>query len=315
LKLDRLLAITMLLLNRKRVGAKELSERFEVSLRTIYRDLETLGQAGIPIVSFAGGSGGYEIMDQYRLERQFLSMEELQSIIVALKGIRSTFDDQDIAGLLDKVGALVAKSEQHRVTSTSQEVIIDLNPWQRGNADKEKLGLLRSSIRLTQIIRFTYTSSGGEEMERRCEPMGVVLKGYSWYLYGFCLLRGDYRIFRLSRMKDLDVSEELFVRRKETLDDLDFSWSRREDTNSIRLVLIVQPRVRARIEDYFEHGEVEVREDGSLLVTADQPEEPWLYGMLLSYGADVRVVEPPHVACLIAEKAKEIVALYETTLT
>jgi predicted DNA-binding transcriptional regulator YafY len=315
LKLDRLLAITMLLLNRKRVGAKELSERFEVSLRTIYRDLETLGQAGIPIVSFAGGSGGYEIMDQYRLERQFLSMEELQSIIVALKGIRSTFDDQDIAGLLDKVGALVAKSEQHMVTNTSQEVIIDLNPWQRGNADKEKLGLLRSSIRLTQIIRFTYTSSDGEEMERRCEPMGVVLKGYSWYLYGFCLLRGDYRIFRLSRMKDLDVSEEMFIRRKDTLDELDFQWSRREETTRIRLVLIFQPRLRARVEDYFVHGVVEVRKDGSLLVTADQPDEPWLYGMLLGYGADVRVVEPPHVAHLIAEKAKEIVALYETTLT
>jgi predicted DNA-binding transcriptional regulator YafY len=142
-----------------------------------------------------------------------------------------------------------------------------------------------------------------------------VLKGYSWYLYGFCLLRDDYRIFRLSRMKDLDVSEEMFIRRKDTLDELDFQWSRREETTRIRLVLIFQPRLRARVEDYFVHGVVEVRKDGSLLVTADQPDEPWLYGMLLGYGADVRVVEPPHVAHLIAEKAKEIVALYETTLT
>ena len=139
LKIDRLLAITMLLLNRRRISAKELSERFEVSLRTIYRDVEAINQAGIPVVSYAGLSGGYEIMDQYRLDRQFLSLEELQSIIVGLKGIRASVGDQEISGLLDKVGAFVAKSEQPAAAQLGNQLILDMNPWGSRHHNKEQL--------------------------------------------------------------------------------------------------------------------------------------------------------------------------------
>ncbi len=145
LKLDRLLAITMLLLNRRRVSAKELSERFEVSLRTVYRDLETINQAGIPVVSYSGMAGGYEIMDQYRLDRQFLSLEELQAIIIALKGMRSSLEDHDIGSLLNKVGAMMARSELGTAESMSQQLIIDLNPWQERKSEKENLGVLKKS--------------------------------------------------------------------------------------------------------------------------------------------------------------------------
>lgn len=316
LKLDRLLAITMLLLNRKRVGAQELSERFEVSLRTIYRDLETLNQAGIPIVSFAGASGGYEIMDQYRLDRQFLSLEELQSIIIALRGVGSSFGDLDISSLLDKVGALVARSEQREMNAMSQQVMIDLNPWHGGKEEKEKLGILRAAARDFKVIRFAYTSSQGDSSDRTCEPMGVVLKGYVWYLYGYCKLREDYRIFRLTRIEQLAVLEETFARRSKTLEQLDFRWARQEQPpNLVQLVLRFHPRAKPRLQDYFTFGNIEVQPDGMILVTASQPDEPWLYGMLLSYGADVLILEPESVAQRVREMAQKIVDQYQLTLT
>jgi predicted DNA-binding transcriptional regulator YafY len=312
LKLDRLLAITMLLLNRRRVSAQELSDRFEVSLRTVYRDVEAINQSGIPIVSFSGASGGYEIMDQYRLDRQFLSLEELQSIIIGLKGIRSTMEEHDIGGLLDKVGALVAKSEQGSVTDLSNQLLIDLNPWQDSSENREKLSLIRSAIRESHLIHFQYTNSKGEEEHRDCEPMSVVLKGYVWYLYGFCRLREDYRIFRLSRMRDLELLKEAFVRRAESLEKLDYRWTGRDDPSTIRLVLQFHPRVKARVQDYFQPSDIEYVSGGSLLVTASQPEEPWLYSMLLGYGADVRILEPVHVAQIVRDKAQEIIDLYRS---
>ncbi|PZE20135.1 helix-turn-helix transcriptional regulator [Paenibacillus xerothermodurans] len=315
MKLDRLLAITMLLLNRKRVTAKELTERFEVSVRTIYRDLECLNQAGIPIVSFAGASGGYEIMDQYRLERQYLSMEELQAIVIALKGVRSSLDDTDIGGLLDKVGALVAKSERNNIDDLSQQILIDINPWYGAEVERERLTVLRAAIRDTKLIQMNYINSQGETSERECEPMGMVLKGYVWYLYGFCRLRHDYRIFRLSRIDGLTVLSETFERKHKPLDQLDVRWNRPDVQNVVKLVLQFQPRVKSRVRDYFGHAKVEDLPDGTVLVTSVQPEEPWLYSMLLSYGPDVKICEPISVAEAVAAQARKIVELYRPTLT
>ncbi|WP_274649115.1 helix-turn-helix transcriptional regulator [Paenibacillus humicola] len=313
MKLDRLLAITMLLLNRRRVGAKELADRFEVSLRTIYRDLETINQAGIPIVSYAGANGGYEIMDQYRIERQYLSLDELQSIIIALQGMRSSYDEQDIGALLDKVGALTAKAEPGAVTDPHGQLIVDINPWHAGSReDKEMLADLKTAIRSTRLIRFSYTTTQGEDSERMCEPMGIVLKGYRWYLYGYCLLRRDYRIFRLSRIDRLTVLEETFTRREKTLEQLDYRWNRTDDPPElVRLVLRFHPRAKARVRDYFDPSRIETEADGSLLVTAEQPDEDWLYGMLLGYGPDVKVLEPESVARKVTALAGEIVRLYE----
>ncbi|GIP41244.1 DeoR family transcriptional regulator [Paenibacillus sp. J31TS4] len=314
MKIDRLLAITMLLLNRRRVSAKELADRFEVSMRTIYRDLETISLAGIPIVSHAGSAGGYEIMEQYRIDRQFLSLEELQSIVAALRGVQASLDEQEIGSLLDKVGALVARSDQEG-SSLGQQLVIDLNSWHRGDKEKECLSAVRQAIRDRRVLAFHYTSSGGEDTERTCEPLGVVLKGYTWYLSAYCRLRQDTRIFRLSRIDRLSVLEETFEPRPHTLQSLTYRGSRTDRPAFIRLVLQVQPRAKARVHDLFGGCPMQKQPDGTLLVTAEQPDEPWLYGMLLSFGMDVRVLEPESVAGALAAKAREIALQYEGILT
>ena len=310
MKIDRLLAITMLLLNRRRISAKELSERFEVSLRTVYRDVESINQAGIPVVSYAGISGGYEIMDQYRLDRQFLSLEELQSIIVGLKGIRATVGEQEIGTLLDKVGAIIAKSEQTTIANLNNQLIIDINPWRGGNEDKENLNALRTAIRQSQLLSFQYMSSQSEHSARTVEPMSIIVKGFGFYLHGYCLLRQDFRIFRLSRMKEIEVLSQTFERRAVTMEKLDHNWRQRAPSTLINLVLLAQPNVRAQVEDYFKPEQIAMQADGSLLITTFQPDEPWLHRMLLSFGPNLRILEPAHIAKIITDMAAQIIKLY-----
>jgi predicted DNA-binding transcriptional regulator YafY len=300
----------MLLLNRRRVGAKELSERFEVSLRTIYRDLESINQSGIPIISYTGSDGGYEIMDQYRLDRQLLSLDELQSIILALKSMHPSLEDQDMGSLLDKVGALMSKSEQGEAAALSQQIVIDLNPWHGGETEKEKLSILKKAARESSLIRFAYTSSQGDDSERDCEPMGIVLKGYVWYLHSYCRLRQDFRIFRLSRIENLRILPETFERRLMPQDQLTYRWERSNRQETVRLVLEFHPRAKARVQDYFTHGQITIQQDGTIVVTAEQPEELWLYGLLLSFGTDVLIREPYSIAQAVLKKAQEVVQLY-----
>lgn len=310
MKLDRLLAITMLLLNRKRVSAKEMAERFEVSLRTIYRDVETIQFAGIPVVSYNGASGGYEIMDRYRLERQFLSLEELNAVVVALRGIRSAMKEEEIESLLDKVGALLGKSERERLDVAADQWAIDINPWSSGPADQEKLAGLREAIRDCRVIRFSYISGEGEQTARSCEPMRLVLKGYVWYLYGYCMLRNDFRIFRLSRIRDLEVTDDSFLRKEAPPIERQLSWDNRTAPRMVNFVLRFSPRSRAKVEDDFEPSEIEDQPDGSVIVRAIRPQKPWLNHYLLSFGADVKVLEPPETAAAVRAIAEQIVGLY-----
>ncbi|AJY74097.1 helix-turn-helix transcriptional regulator [Paenibacillus beijingensis] len=312
MKLERLLAVTMLLLNRRRVSAQELAERFEVSLRTVYRDMEAINAAGIPVVSYTGAAGGYEIMEKYRVERQFLSYEELESIMIALRGVRSTLHERDIGMLLDKVGALAAKTE--RGSGQGERLMIDLDPWSGGEEQKALMRQLRGAADSLRLVKFRYTNGQGEEAVREVEPVGVVLKGYIWYLYAYCRLRGDYRIFRLSRVEQLTVLQATFERRSKELQHFDFRWGAQKKYDLVRLKLLFHPRAKARVYDYFDRDAIRLEPDGMLLVTSEQPDEPWLYGMLLGYGADVRVLGPEHVAREVRERAVEIVRNYDFTL-
>jgi predicted DNA-binding transcriptional regulator YafY len=310
LKLQRLLGITMLLLSRKRIGAQELADRFEVSLRTIYRDIEAINDAGVPVASFAGMDGGYEIMDEFRIERQIVTLDDLSSIVTALKGMQSTLQDQQLDHLLAKINALFAKSEQHRIEEAGEQLIIGMSPWTRVDTDKDKLAELRLAAKNRNVVWLTYLSPEGEAEERAVEPIGLAWKGSAWYLYAYCRLRKDFRTFKLSRIRKLRVDMEVFPRRKERLVDLDAKWGRWKMGPYITMVLRFHPRVRVRVEECFGPEQMTVEEDGSLLVRSELPIDSWLYGLLLSYGPDVHVLEPKFLAEEISGQARRIAELY-----
>jgi predicted DNA-binding transcriptional regulator YafY len=305
------MAITILLLNRKRVQAQELADRLEVSLRTIYRDLESLNLAGIPIVSYTGAEGGFEIMENFRLDRQMLSFDELIALSTALRGLQSTqaFSNQNLDGLLDKVGALVSKAEQGRMVGTDQ-VIIDLNPWKSSSSERNKYDTLHKAVSEKRLIRFTYINGQGGESERCIEPMGLVLKGYTWYLHGYCLNRDDYRVFRLSRIRNLLILEDTFQRRMVMLSELNENWGPQHDSKTVDLVLRFTGPAKVPAEDHFDSDEIERQPDGSLTVRVRYPDNDWLIGFLLHFRTDLFILEPPHIAEAVRKSALEISKLY-----
>ena len=315
MKLERLMTITILLLNGKRVQAQELAERLEVSLRTIYRDLDTLGQAGIPIVSYTGMEGGYEIMDSFRLDRQLLSLDELTALSTALHGLESTkaYDRSNMDLLLSKVGAMVATAEKGRA-GEGDHIQVDFTPWKNSEEDRSRYDSLRQAVSDRKLIRFKYTSRQGGEQEREVEPMALVLKTYAWYLHGYCRLRGDYRIFKLSRIRDLNVQSESFARRAKSLAELNERWKKPETEAAdtpIQAVLRFKASAAVSVLDRFDESEIERLPDGQLMVRTTYPNEKWLIGTVLYFMTDVIVLEPASTASKVKRIASEIADQYQ----
>ena len=311
MKLERLMTITILLLNRKRIQAQELADKLEVSLRTIYRDLDSLGQAGIPIVSYTGTEGGYEIMDSFRLDRQLLSLEELSTLFAALRGLESTkvYDRHNMDRLLGKVGAMVAQAEQGR-PGGSDRIDIDLTPWKNSEGDQARYNTIRQAVSEQRLLSIQYTNSSGEQQERIVEPMGLVLKNYGWYLYAYCRLRCDYRIFKLSRIRGLHLQEDTFARRVESLAELSDRWSVRRKSDLIPITLRFQASAEAAVMDRFDEKDIERMADGTLIVRAIYPNEKWLIDSVLHFRTQVVVLEPASIAQKVRQAALDIAELY-----
>ncbi|UKS25440.1 YafY family transcriptional regulator [Paenibacillus sp. HWE-109] len=308
MKLDRLLAITMTLLNKTRVNATELAERFEVSLRTIYRDMETINQAGIPLVSFAGSDGGYEIMPGYRIDKQMLSLDDFSAICSALRGARSATDSSNIDSLLDRISALMPTT-----SSEAEAASVDLDFTPTPNI-KEKIAPLHQAIRGLQLVRFEYLDKMGAETERTIEPMGLFLKGYVWYLYGYCLTRSDIRVFRLSRMLGLRSLPQTFIRRNYTLQDVEQQFMSKVNFTKVRVVLQFNSAVKTRVRDEFGYDEVIANPDGTLTVTTHYTSMDKAIQMILSYSSHATVMEPPEVIDELQLHIRRMAEVYKISL-
>lgn len=310
MKIERLLTIIIYLLNHGRTSASVLSQKFEVSNRTIQRDMEAINMAGIPIVSYPGLLGGFEIMEGYRLSHQVLTKDELVSVMTGLRGLQSHSDDYDAIGILEKMRALLKKNDINYTDRVLEQLIIDLSPWGSNEEEKKKTALLRYAIQKKTVVTFEYTNSQGHTINAVVEPASVVHKGFHWYLYGFCKERSNARLYRLSRMRKLTTISETFEREIDPYDAklIEEDWKR--NTNTVHLVLRFQPSVKVRVEDSFQDGIIHYENNGTMLVEVVYPEDEWVYGMILSYGDAVAVIEPKYLRDIIRDRAMNVWRLY-----
>lgn len=309
MRIDRLLAITVLMLNRERVTARELAEKFEVSIRTIYRDFEAMNLAGIPVVSYSGNNGGFGIMENYRIDRRLLNSQDLTSILSALHGVNRTLDDKSLTLAMDKIASLIPRGQGEEIMQSLEQVVIDVFPWGDNPGFSEKIKCLHQAVAQRRIVQFTYTNTVGERNKRKVEPMTLLFKGYSWYLFGFCLLKKDYRFFRLSRLKDCEILPETFLRKNKSYRDCLGPFG--ESGEPIELILKFDSKVRRFIEDSFEGEQMEIQQDGSISITFHMPENEWLYGFILSFRDNVEVISPEHIRKKIMKIVKKIDSLYK----
>jgi predicted DNA-binding transcriptional regulator YafY len=309
MRIDRLLAITVILLNRDRITARELAAKFEVSVRTIYRDLETIDQAGIPIMSFSGNRGGYGIMDTFRIDRQYLTFEDIVSLVSTLRGVNNTLENRELDLALEKILNLVPAGKTAEFKRISEQILVDLIPLGYTQRQKIRIKTVHQAIHEQKILEFEYYNYQGEKTRRRVEPMTLIFKGYAWYLFAFCHLRTDYRLFRLSRIQSLSLGPETFERRNKSYKDI-FTLDP-DSFTLIHLKLRFLPQVRVQVEDFFEPDQIHIEKVGTLLVETDFPEDPWILTFLLGYGDCVQVLEPVSVREQLLEKAKKIVSYYK----
>lgn len=304
MRIDRMLAITVLLLNRDRVSAKELADKFEVSVRTVYRDIDAINQAGIPVVSYPGNQGGFGIMENYKLDRQVFTLDNMLSILSALQGLSNVFENRELDNAIEKISSLVPDDKTEDLNLYLQQVVIDVLPWGYQARQKRNIQKVHNALIAEQLMRFDYRNYESEFTERVVEPMTLMFKGYAWYLFAYCRMREDYRVFRLSRMKNIEILEQRFQRRKADYRDYE-TWDESASTQ-VRVKLRFAPGVRARVEDYFPEKDILYEKDGSMVVWTELPEMDWTYSHLLSYGEDMEVLEPESVRKKMREKIKRI---------
>lgn len=310
MKIDRLLAITVLLLNRGRVSAKELSERFEVSSKTIYRDMDTLNQAGIPIVAHQGVSGGFEIMEQFMIDRHWLSIEEMNSLVTAVKGINLALEDKETDALLQKVKSLLQKAQRGYANQREDRLIMDLNPWGQRNGIKETMQLLRQAVEERRRTAIEYISFNGQSQNRIIEPASLILKGTVWYVQAYCTLRKDFRVFRLSRIQHAALTEEKFEPLEAPVVEK-FQWnSSWSDIPEEAMVLSFKSEARQRVADMLHPDEVTMLPGGNYRVEVILKPDDWFYGMILSFGSQVKVESPDLVAEEVVRRAQQIIGRY-----
>lgn len=308
MRIDRMLGIIVLLLNRDRVSAKQLAEKFEVSVRTVYRDIDSINMAGIPIVTYPGNKGGFGIMPNYKLDRQVLSLEDMGSIISALKSVNASLGGEELDTVAEKILNLVPVDKVDHLKKRFDEFCIDFMPWGFKPKFKEYIKILQQAISDNLIVSFLYRNSKGEALTRNVEPMTLIFKGYAWYLYGYCLLRQDYRLFRISRMGYPEIQKKTFERRNKTYTE--FMNVQIDQTNFINLVLKFSPLIKQKVEEYFDENISSICEDGSMVVSIRFPEDEWIYSTILSFGEFIEVLEPESVRNEIKAKTKRMTELY-----
>lgn len=294
---SRLFKIIYHLLDKGQTTAPELAEKFEVSVRTIYRDIDALSSAGIPVYTEAGRNGGIHLMNDFVLDKAVLSEEEKLEILTALQSINSTNNISSYQ-TIQKLSAIFN-------INTENWLEVDFSRWGNKGTDNEKFELLKSAVIHQKCVKITYANSYGTVNERIIQPLKMSYKSMSWYLKAYCTDKQDYRIFKLTRIIDLEVLSETFC--KSSFPELDESSHQTYNT----ITLHFPKHMSYRVYDEFDRTEITEKENGDLIVSAEMPEDEWLTGYLLSFGTQVDIIEPVYLRGIVAEQAKKICDKYK----
>ena len=296
---SRLFRILYYILEKGKVTANELSEKFEVSVRTIYRDIDVISSAGIPIYATQGKGGGIEIAEDFVLKKSLLSEKEQEQILIALKGLEG-INKQYENELLTKLSAFF------KIKNTNW-IEVDFTNWQRSKEYDELFNDIKSAIINKNIIRFTYFSSNEKETSREVKPIRLLFKGWDWYVYTFCLLRNEFRYFKLSRIRDLKILDENF---EDSYEDV-VLIKEMEYKETVRVKLKFDRKVAFRV--YDEMGDIKEDEEGNLYAEIELPNDYNLYNYIFSFGESVEVLEPIEIRNNIRDMINKMSRIYNMT--
>lgn len=298
MQINRLFEIVYLLLDKEQMTAKELAEHFEVSTRTIYRDVEILSGSGIPIYMSKGKGGGISLLPEYVLNKTVITETERADILSSLKAVQAV-SLSEAGTVLDKLGSLFGNTD-------ADWIEVDFGLWGDGEKESDSFEILKQAILSKNIVEFQYTAAVSERKKRIVEPLKLVFKGSNWYLYAYCREREDYRFFKLKRMQDIVVTEEGFGRNapKQVLQ----KESIYDKQPKVKVTLKLEKEAVFRAMDDF--AEWEMQSDGSMVVSGEYIPGDWLIDLILGYGVHCEVIEPQWVREQVRERLVKMLERY-----
>ena len=305
MKTERLLSIVIYLLNHDTVSAAKLADRFEVSKRTILRDIEQISSAGVPIKPIPGANGGYSIMEGYKLDGRILNAEEQASIITALKGFLSSYNDKRYNTILEKISSILPGKQ-------NQRIFLDFGATGDNSEIQEKLKTLEKATQDRKVVQITYVNALGGSSSRLVESIALNYRWYAWYLLAYCQMKQDYRIFKLARISELELTNTAFSKEHSDpavlLEQAFQGTGRRE----LDITLLCKADVKVQVCEYLNGDIVEMLNNGDFIMHMNvlEDERMW-FAMLLSFGNKVIILEPGKLKTRLAETAENILLLYK----
>lgn len=284
MKINRVFEILYILLNREKISSKELAEKFEVSVRTIYRDIEVISGAGIPIYMTQGRNGGISLLENFTLDKQVLTESEKNDMLIAIQSLNS-FNKESVKSIFSKLSSLFGENQRDYIK-------IDYSGWE--NTIEKQFELSKEAILLNKRLSFNYISTKGEKTYREVEPYVLWFKSKAWYLKCFCLEKNEIRLFRLSRITNIRILNENINLAK--LDESILIEEKKQvQYEKIKIKLKIDSSQEYRVKDDFLEQDISYDNDKNLIVTLNFPENEWLYGYILSYGSFATVIEPEYI--------------------
>lgn len=307
MKIDRLFAIMMVLLEQKKISATRLAAMFEVSVRTIYRDIEKLGQAGIPVIAWPGINGGIGIIDGYKVDKNLFTTREIVALLAGLHSLTGAQISGELEGTISKVRALIPSQKQDEVHAQSCQMAIDLTPWIGKKWIMSSFKTIQEALAAHRYLVFEYIDIEGKSSYRKVEPYQLVLKTAHWYLRAYCLGRQDFRLFRLSRITNLTFQEH-FVPRPFSPDPLNVEqWPEKTFVN---ISLLIETSIRDQVLEWCSIEEIRPFDANHFLVNMKFSDNDYGYGILLSFRDKCQCLSPPRVREELIRRISSLYVLY-----
>ena len=300
MKIDRLIGILSILLQQEKITAPELAKKFEVSRRTINRDIENLCKAGIPIVTKQGQNGGISIIDGYKIDKTLLTSSDMQAILSGLGSLDSVSGTNQVSILMEKLGA-------SNFISGNPNILIDLSSWYKDSLSP-KIEQIKKAIEQNRLISFVYYSTKGES-SRIIEPYYLVFRWSSWYVWGYCRKRDDYRLFKLNRMTNLKT-KEIFEKRVVTTPDLS---TEKIFNHKYEIQAIIKPEYRWRLIDEYGLESFTVMPDGNLLFSFMFTDEQSIINWILSFKGGAELIYPDNLRTVLKKLGQQIQKQYSNS--
>lgn len=301
MKIDRQIGILSVLLQQEIITAPQLAEKFEVSRRTIQRDLEDLCKAGIPIQTTQGVGGGIRIMEGFAMDRTLFTSKDMKMILAGLRSLDSVSGSNYYGQLMEKI-----KPGSSSMITGSDSILIDLSSWSKDRL-APNISLVLDAIEERRLLSFAYYAPTGET-KREVEPYYLIFKWSSWYVYGFCRARQEFRMFKLNRMGEITCLEQKFRLREVPAPDLSVS---KLYPSNIEVKAIVDASMKWRLIEEFGPDCYEKREDGRFLFCGCYSDMESLLTWVLTFGDRVEILEPVELREELLKVATNMKNIYE----